>query len=152
MTYTTLISALLAIPVLCSVLVAASSKIHSLWRSLTGLGNDCAVWHGWPVLPWCAAESRICPRDGAGPFLSLECFHGLHFLHRFVCVSSAGRTLPIKYFPETSTLLVALATVDRLLSAFARQKAIDSISIRSLQPATALLADTDGLVITEIDA
>jgi Cd2+-exporting ATPase len=63
-----------------------------------------------------------------------------------------GRALPIEYFFETSTLLVTLIMVGRLLSAFARQKAIESISIRSLQSATALLADTDGLITTEIDA
>jgi heavy metal translocating P-type ATPase len=63
-----------------------------------------------------------------------------------------GRALPIQFFFETSTLLVTLIIVGRLVSAFARQRAMESISIRSLQPTTALLTDTDGVVATEIDA
>jgi heavy metal translocating P-type ATPase len=62
------------------------------------------------------------------------------------------RALPIEYFFETSTLIVTLIMVGRLVSSFARQKAIESISIRSLQPDTALLTDRDGLITTEIDA
>jgi Cd2+-exporting ATPase len=63
-----------------------------------------------------------------------------------------GRALPIGFFFETSTLLVTLIMVGRLVSAFARQKAMESISIRSLQPATVLLTDMDGVTTTEIDA
>jgi Cd2+-exporting ATPase len=85
-------------------------------------------------------------------FVVLSTSTGYIFSIVWYAYQVAGRTLPIKYFPETSTLLVTLITVGWLLSAFARQKAIESISIRSLQPATALLADTDGLVTTEIDA
>lgn len=55
-------------------------------------------------------------------------------------------------FFETSTLLVTLIMVGRLVSAFARHKAIESISIRSLQIETALLVDRDGLCGQEIDA
>jgi Cu2+-exporting ATPase len=53
-------------------------------------------------------------------------------------------------FFETSTLLVTLIMVGRWTAAFARQKAVESISIRSLQTATALLVTDDGE--TEIDA
>jgi Cd2+-exporting ATPase len=55
-------------------------------------------------------------------------------------------------FFETSTLLVTLIMVGRLVSAFARHKAVESISIRSLQIETALLIDRDGLCGQEIDA
>jgi Cd2+-exporting ATPase len=55
-------------------------------------------------------------------------------------------------FFETSTLLVTLIMVGRLVSAFARHKAVESISIRSLQIETALLVDRDGLCGQEIDA
>jgi heavy metal translocating P-type ATPase len=62
-----------------------------------------------------------------------------------------GRPLPTGSFFETSTLLVTLIMVGRLVSAFARHKAVESISIRSLQPTTALLADSDGQNKREID-
>ncbi|TQN68812.1 P-type cation-transporting ATPase, partial [Colletotrichum shisoi] len=54
-------------------------------------------------------------------------------------------------FFETSTLLVTLIMVGRYVSALARQKAVESISIRSLQASTALLVDRSGEE-KEIDA
>ncbi|EFQ25815.1 copper-translocating P-type ATPase [Colletotrichum graminicola] len=54
-------------------------------------------------------------------------------------------------FFETSTLLVTLIMVGRYVSALARQKAVESISIRSLQASTALLIDQSGNE-EEIDA
>lgn len=47
-------------------------------------------------------------------------------------------------FFETSTLLVTLITVGRYVGALARQKAVESISIRSLQVSTATIIDTSG--------
>ncbi|KAK1725214.1 copper-translocating P-type ATPase [Colletotrichum acutatum] len=47
-------------------------------------------------------------------------------------------------FFETSTLLVTLIMVGRYVSALARQKAIESISIRSLQISTALIVNSVG--------
>ncbi|KAL3423514.1 P-type cation-transporting ATPase 2 [Phlyctema vagabunda] len=55
-----------------------------------------------------------------------------------------GRPLSTGQFFETSTLLVTLIMLGRYISAFARQKAVESISIRSLQPSTALLLNDDG--------
>ncbi|OLN96724.1 P-type cation-transporting ATPase 2 [Colletotrichum chlorophyti] len=54
-------------------------------------------------------------------------------------------------FFETSTLLVTLIMVGRYVSALARQKAVESISIRSLQTSTALIVDPAGQE-KEIDA
>ncbi|OBR04273.1 Copper-translocating P-type ATPase [Colletotrichum higginsianum IMI 349063] len=54
-------------------------------------------------------------------------------------------------FFETSTLLVTLIMVGRYVSALARQKAVESISIRSLQASTALVVDRSGEE-KEIDA
>ncbi|KAK8121449.1 P-type cation-transporting ATPase [Apiospora kogelbergensis] len=62
----------------------------------------------------------------------------------------SGQPLSTGEFFETSTLLVTLIMVGRWVSAFTRQKAIESISIRSLQTPTALLVQDDGE--TEIDA
>ncbi|TKA63848.1 hypothetical protein B0A55_10907 [Friedmanniomyces simplex] len=63
-----------------------------------------------------------------------------------------GRPLPIGEFFETSTLLVTLIMLGRLVSAFARQKAVETVSVRSLQRQTAVLADQDGGNTREIDA
>ncbi|KAJ9493709.1 hypothetical protein H2202_010831 [Exophiala xenobiotica] len=64
----------------------------------------------------------------------------------------AGRPLPTGEFFETSTLLVTLIMLGRWVSAFARQRAVESVSIRSLQAATAVLCDADGRGDQEIDA
>ena len=64
--------------------------------------------------------------------------------------SVQGKSLSTGEFFETSTLLVTLIMVGDFISALARQKAVESISIRSLQPASALVAENGQLV--EIDA
>ncbi|KAI5865102.1 heavy metal translocatin [Durotheca rogersii] len=65
--------------------------------------------------------------------------------------SASGRPLPTGDFFETSTLLVTLIMVGRWVSALARQKAVESISLRSLQTPTATLVSHDGTE-TDIDA
>ncbi|SPQ19238.1 fbfdb627-da7e-413b-b718-9b474872df64 [Thermothielavioides terrestris] len=62
----------------------------------------------------------------------------------------SGQPLSTGEFFETSTLLVTLIMVGRWVGALARQNAVESISIRSLQTSTALLVSDDGE--TEIDA
>ena len=64
----------------------------------------------------------------------------------------AGRPLQMDSFFETSTLLVTVIMVGRFISAIARQKAVESISIESLQTPTALLVDQDSGQAHEIDA
>ncbi|OTB05507.1 hypothetical protein M426DRAFT_319772 [Hypoxylon sp. CI-4A] len=61
-----------------------------------------------------------------------------------------GNALSTGNFFETSTLLVTLIMVGRWVSALARQKAVESISIRTLQASTAILIAKDGSE-TEID-
>jgi len=63
-----------------------------------------------------------------------------------------GQPLSTGEFFETSTLLVTLIMLGRLVSAFARHKAIDSISITSLQVDTALLVEADESGEKQIDA
>ncbi|OQD78754.1 hypothetical protein PENANT_c084G05141 [Penicillium antarcticum] len=64
----------------------------------------------------------------------------------------AGKPLSTGQFFETSTLLVTLIMVGRYVAALARQKAVESVSIRSLQVSNALLVDdTDGSSEREID-
>lgn len=55
-------------------------------------------------------------------------------------------------FFETSTLLVTLIMVGRFVSAFAREKAVDSISMRSLQTPLATLVNDVGGQNVEIEA
>ncbi|TKA21869.1 hypothetical protein B0A50_08741 [Salinomyces thailandicus] len=63
-----------------------------------------------------------------------------------------GRPLHIESFFETSTLLVTLIMLGRLVSAFARQKAVESVSLRSLQDHQAVLCDPEGGNTQVIDA
>lgn len=64
----------------------------------------------------------------------------------------ADKPLSTGQFFETSTLLVTLIMVGRYVAALARQKAVESISIRSLQTPTAILVDGITLSEREIDA
>ncbi|CAD6448878.1 1067c97c-fb72-4527-8865-d654f3c5252e [Sclerotinia trifoliorum] len=63
----------------------------------------------------------------------------------------AGKPLATDEFFETSTLLVTLIMLGRFITASVRQKAMQSISIRSLQPSKAILVGSDGTVTKEID-
>lgn len=62
-----------------------------------------------------------------------------------------GAPLSTGEFFETSTLLVTLIMVGRYVSALARQKAVESISIRSLQQASATLVSDAGADERDID-
>lgn len=64
----------------------------------------------------------------------------------------ARKPLSTGQFFETSTLLVTLIMVGRWVAALARQKAVESISIQSLQATTAILVDSDTEEESEIDA
>ncbi|KNG87447.1 putative copper-transporting ATPase [Aspergillus nomiae NRRL 13137] len=63
----------------------------------------------------------------------------------------AGQRLSTGEFFETSTLLVTLIMAGRYVAALARQKAVESISLRSLQKPTAILTDSFGSSEKEID-
>ncbi|KAI1767738.1 heavy metal translocatin [Hypoxylon sp. FL1150] len=64
---------------------------------------------------------------------------------------ASGRPLSTSNFFETSTLLVTLIMVGRWVSALARQKAVESISVRARQAPIAIIVPPDGTE-TEIDA
>jgi len=64
---------------------------------------------------------------------------------------ATGNPLPSGQFFETSTLLVTLIMLGRFINELARQKATETVSIRSLQPAKALLLSKDRRTTTEID-
>ncbi|KAJ3853418.1 copper-translocating P-type ATPase [Lentinula lateritia] len=64
----------------------------------------------------------------------------------------SGHPLSTGEFFETSTLLVTLIMVGRYVAALSRQKAVQSISVQSLQTPTALIVDEQGVSEREIDA
>jgi len=64
----------------------------------------------------------------------------------------AGIELTTKPFFETSTLLITLILLGRLLAAWARKQAVKAVSLRSLQASTAMLIDQDTDRIVKIDA
>ncbi|KAI4255232.1 MAG: hypothetical protein LQ352_002676 [Teloschistes flavicans] len=66
--------------------------------------------------------------------------------------SVAKKPLSTGQFFETSTLLVTLIMIGRWIAALSRQKAVESISMRSLQSPTAHLATHDGTNLKEIDS
>ncbi|KUL83655.1 hypothetical protein ZTR_11044 [Talaromyces verruculosus] len=63
----------------------------------------------------------------------------------------AGQPLATGEFFETSTLLVTLIMVGRYVTALARQKAVESISLWSLQTPTAILVNESGNNEKEVD-
>ncbi|PBP27084.1 hypothetical protein BUE80_DR002037 [Diplocarpon rosae] len=66
---------------------------------------------------------------------------------------AAGKPLSTGEFFETSTLLVTLIMVGRTTAAYARQKAIESMSMESLQVQTAIVVDPENPEVEEtIDA
>jgi len=65
--------------------------------------------------------------------------------------TATGNPLYIGQFFETSTLLVTLIMVGRWAAAWARQKAVESVSIRSLQASTATVVDPTDDSTKDID-
>jgi len=63
-----------------------------------------------------------------------------------------GKPLTPGSFFETSTLLVTLIMVGQTIAEYARQQAVESISIESLQTPTAVIVDQKMVVEQEIDA
>ncbi|KIW70291.1 copper-translocating P-type ATPase [Phialophora macrospora] len=64
----------------------------------------------------------------------------------------AGIELETRPFFETSTLLVTLILLGRLLAAWARRRAVKAVSVKSLQASTAMLIDHRTGEASEIDA
>ncbi|KAK6532922.1 hypothetical protein TWF281_007094 [Arthrobotrys megalospora] len=66
-------------------------------------------------------------------------------------LTHAGYVLETGEFFETSSLLITLVLLGRLIAAIAKVRAVSAVSVRSLQAEKALLVTTPG-VTTEIDA
>lgn len=66
-------------------------------------------------------------------------------------LTESGTELEQEAFFETSSLLITLVLLGRLMAAIARMRAVSAISLRSLQAHTALIIQHDGRT-AEIDA
>ena len=144
MGYMTILSALLTIPVLVmSWAPLPENQLAYAWASLV-LASIVQVAIAGPFYPKAVKSlvfSGVIEMDllivlstSAAYIFSVVSFGYL----------AVGKPLSTGQFFETSTLLVTLVMVGRYVAALARQKAVESISIRSLQTPTALLVGEDG--------
>ncbi|KAI0007538.1 copper-translocating P-t [Xylariaceae sp. FL0662B] len=148
--YMTILSAILTIPVL--VLAWAPLPEHDIayGSASLALATIIQVVIAGPFYPKCLKAlifSRVIEMD-----LLIVLSTTTAYVFSVVAFGYlvSGHALSTGEFFETSTLLVTLIMVGRYVGALARQKAIESISVRSLQTSTATLVGDDG--DTEIDA
>ncbi|KAK4071816.1 hypothetical protein Purlil1_13308 [Purpureocillium lilacinum] len=139
--YMTLLSACLTIPVLVMAWAPLPEREIAYDSASLALATIVQVVVAGPFYPKALKAlifSRVIEMDllvvlstSAAYIFSLVSFGHL----------VAGKPLATRQFFETSTLLVTLIMVGRFVAAFARQKAVESISIRTLQASTAVLVD-----------
>ncbi|KAL2163940.1 hypothetical protein VTH06DRAFT_3153 [Thermothelomyces fergusii] len=149
--YMTLLSACLTVPVLVMTWAPLPQHEIAYGSASLALATVVQLVIAGPFYPKALKSlvfSRVVEMDllivlstSAAYIFSVVSF-GLHV---------SGRPLSTGQFFETSTLLVTLIMVGRWIAALARQKAVESISVRSLQTPTALLVSEDGAE-AEIDA
>lgn len=142
--YMTLLSAILTVPVL--VLAWAPLTDHEIIYGSTSLALATIIQFvvAGPFYPKCLKAlifSRVIEMD---LLIVLSTTTAYVFSVVAFGLMISGKPLLTGQFFETSTLLVTLIMVGRWVSAFARQKAIESISIRSLQASTATLINESG--------
>ncbi|RYO94976.1 hypothetical protein DL766_002019 [Monosporascus sp. MC13-8B] len=142
--YMTILSALLTIPVL--VLAWAPLPEHEIayGSASLALATIIQVVVAGPFYPTSIKSlifSRVIEMD-----LLIVLSTTTAYIFSVVAFGylASGSPLPTGEFFETSTLLVTLIMVGRYLGALARQKAVESISVRSLQTTEAILVGSDG--------
>ncbi len=149
---TTLVSTLLTIPVL--ILAWAPLVEHNiLYGAISaGLSTIIQIFIAGPFYPRALRTliySRMIEMD-----LLVVLSTSAAYIYSVVAYGYqvAGKPLSTGEFFQTSTLLVTIIMIGRTLSAYAKQRALVSISIESLQTPTALLLDTETGEEQEIDA
>ncbi|KAI0160919.1 heavy metal translocatin [Hypoxylon sp. FL1284] len=151
MGWTTLASALLTIPVLVLAWAPLKDRPVTYGSVSLALATLVQVFIAGPFYPK-ALKSLIFSKVVEMDLLIVLSTTAAYV---FSVVSfgylASGKPLSTGNFFETSTLLVTLIMVGRWVSALARQKAVESISIRSLQTNTATIISPVG-VETDIDA
>ncbi|KAH9905026.1 copper-translocating P-t [Xylariomycetidae sp. FL2044] len=142
--YSTLLSAILTIPVL--VLAWAPLPDHEIayGSASLALATIIQVVVAGPFYPTSIKSlvfSRVIEMD---LLIVLSTTTAYVFSVVAFGYTVSGRPLATGEFFETSTLLVTLIMLGRYVGAFARQRAVESISVRSLQPSVATLVSDDG--------
>ncbi|CAG7561597.1 unnamed protein product [Fusarium equiseti] len=149
--YTTLLSAVLTIPVLVMAWAPLPENETAYSSASLALATIVQVAIAGPFYPKAIKAlvfSRVIEMD-----LLIVLSTSAAYIFSVVSFGYliGGRPLSTGQFFETSTLLVTLIMVGRWVAALARQKAVESISIRSLQVSTAILVDEKSGVEQEID-
>ncbi|KAF5541665.1 Cu2+-exporting ATPase [Fusarium napiforme] len=150
--YTTLLSAVLTIPVLVMAWAPLPEREVAYSSTSLALATIVQVVVAGPFYPKAIKAlifSRVIEMD-----LLIVLSTSAAYVFSVVSFGYliAGKPLSTGQFFETSTLLVTLIMVGRWVAALARQKAVESISIRSLQSSTAILVDERTGTEREIDA
>ncbi|KAF5605218.1 Cu2+-exporting ATPase [Fusarium subglutinans] len=150
--YTTLLSAVLTIPVLVMAWAPLPEKEVAYSSASLALATIVQIVVAGPFYPKAIKAlvfSRVIEMD-----LLIVLSTSAAYLFSVVSFGYliAGKPLSTGQFFETSTLLVTLIMFGRWVAALARQKAVESISIRSLQSSTAILVDEETGTEREIDA
>ena len=141
--YMTILSALLTVPVL--VLAWAPLPKHEIAYQSTSLAlaTIIQVFIAGPFYPTSLKSlifSRVIEMD---LLIVLSTTTAYIFSVVSFGYTVSGRPLSTGSFFETSTLLVTLIMIGRHVAALARQKAVESISVRSLQVQVATLVDDE---------
>jgi Cu2+-exporting ATPase len=150
--YTTLLSAVLTIPVLVMAWAPLPEREVAYSSASLAFATIVQVLVAGPFYPKAIKAlvfSRVIEMD-----LLIVLSTSAAYVFSVVSFGYliAGKPLSTGQFFETSTLLVTLIMVGRWVAALARQKAVESISIRSLQSSTAILVDEATGTEREIDA
>lgn len=150
--YTTLLSAVLTIPVLVMAWAPIPEREIAYSSASLALATVVQVVVAGPFYPKAIKAlvfSKVIEMD-----LLIVLSTSAAYIFSVVSFGYliAKRPLSTGQFFETSTLLVTLIMVGRWVAALARQKAVESISIRSLQASTAVLVDEKSGMEREIDA
>jgi Cd2+-exporting ATPase len=147
----TLLSAILTTPVLVLSYAPLSDQKVTYGGVCLGLASFVQIIIGGPFYPRAFKSlvfSRLIEMDMLVVLSTTTAYIYSVIAYSFLV---ARKPLSTPEFFETSTLLVTLIMVGRTVSAYARQKAVESISIESRQEPKATIVHSSGEV-QEIDA
>ena len=149
--YMTLLSAVLTIPVLAMAWAPLPGRETAYSSASLALATIVQVVIAGPFYPKALKAlvfSRVIEMD-----LLIVLSTSAAYIFSVVSFGYliAEKPLSTGQFFETSTLLVTLIMVGRWVAAIARQRAVESISIRSLQTSTAILVDKESGTERKID-
>ncbi|KAM0215384.1 hypothetical protein ACHAQI_003174 [Fusarium lateritium] len=149
--YTTLFSAILTIPVLVMAWAPLPERELAYSSASLALATIVQVVIAGPFYPKALKAlvfSKVIEMD-----LLIVLSTSAAYVFSIVSFGYfvAGEPLSTGQFFETSTLLVTLIMVGRWVAALARQRAVESISILSLQASTAILLDKESGTEREVD-